>query len=87
MFAIISDDSYSESQTAVHRNLVTFAFNATSLNEQSHNIPATDTGLQAQFIPVSELGLNSSESLDIKLVSFGPHLLVTDGVKLVAVDP
>lgn len=74
-FAIVSDDSYSEEQAKVNRNLVSYRFNRSSLTNQQ------------QTIPVSSLGLNDSESIDIMLIVAGPHLIVTDGVKITGVDP
>lgn len=75
VFAIVSDDSYSDEQDKVNRNLVRYLFNRTALTNQQ------------QAIPISSLGLNDSESIDIKLIIAGPHLIVTDGVKIAGVDP
>ena len=75
VYAIVSDESFSDLQTNVSRTLRGYSFNASTFSENQ------------MTIPVQELGLNASEKVEIRLLVVGSQLIVYDGVKMVAVDP
>ena len=74
IFAVTSDRSYSQDQKKTNRLLVRFDFNTTNISKSTQNIS------------VSQLGLNSSETLNIMLLVIEDRVLITDGVKLVSVN-
>jgi hypothetical protein len=74
VFVLVSDDSYSDEQAVVTRIILAYDIKNNSLLLRPGNITTT------------QLGLNSSEKLEIKLTDFGARIIATDGVKMIAID-
>ena len=45
IFAIVSDDSFSESQTVVQRRLIRYDFNQSDISTEFNNVSIKDSGL------------------------------------------
>ena len=74
IYSIQSNNSYSDEGKPAERLLTAMPFNIEGIKLTSRNIS------------ISALGLNSSQKLDVTIVTAGDYIIITDGVKIVAVE-